>query len=426
MTILYHEADWPLGIIPSPVDKGGITRVRQGADGGGAGGGISSDAPNFWDIITNYCFLVGAIPYFRGRTLIIRPSAAIFDQSKPQFADTYGPFNPTPRVDDQGNPFTIRKFIYGNNLKELSFERKYNGVKAPVIQVNSFDTSSPNRGSQKLLSAQWPPKDAELARVSGVLPSGEVSQSDIVQHTVSGVRDVAQLLTIAKNLYEEIGSDPDICRIRPGDAVEFLFDTRQLGSKAPGAATILNERRKSFDEQVKDVVTALSGKSGGGVENLARVIVASSRSIVVDMLRVFRVANVVFNWSVGQGLQTQFDFQNYFVVRSAITPQLGANVGPPVSKVVNNTTRGNKGRRKGGKKDPGDSINQDDIVIDSADQTMSVNPTPTVAAPPALTQAQREANAEITVLNAVINDNVSRAAAASNPLGALAGFFGLL
>ena len=345
--VLWHDNDWPNGVPPSPVDKGGLTRVRQGAGGGGSSIPSASDVPNYWDIITNYCFLVGAVPYFEGRNLRIRPAASLYDQSKPYFSEEYGAFHPPVRVDDQGNPFSIRKLIFGRNVKELAFERKYHGVKTPVIQVNSFDTSSPNRGQQKLLSARWPPADEKAALISGVAPSGEVSQTDVIQKTVEGIRDVGQLLTIAKNLYEEIGrgelggkcstgvlssykgsnSDPDICRVRVGDMVEFLFDTSNLGSKVPIVSTLNDGMRRSFDEQVAEVRQALSGKSNGGDENLARVIVASSRSMVIDMLRFFRVANVVFNWSMNQGLQTSFDFQNYFVARSAVTPQLGPNVG---------------------------------------------------------------------------------------------------
>jgi len=64
------------------------------------------------------------------------------------------------------------------------------------------------------------------------------------------------------------------------------------------------------------------------------VIVASSRSQIIDLLRTFRVANVVFTWSLGSGVQVAFDFQNYFVARHGITEQLGKNVLAPVSKTL--------------------------------------------------------------------------------------------
>ncbi len=364
MPELYQKNDWPDNKPPSLFDKGGLTRVRKGADGSGATSGMGGDAPNFWDVITNFCSFVGAVPYFHGRSLRVRPAASLFDQSKSTFSPLDAPFRPMPRFDDLGNPLTIRKFIYGRNIKELSFERKFTGTKAPTIQVNSYDTSSPVRGEQKLLTARWPPTSEKLAAVSGVYPSGEVSQADVIQKTVNGVRDVDQLLTIAKNLYEEIGrgelggncstsvlssfkgsnEDPDVCRIRPGDAVEFVFDTSQVTGKVPGASTVLDGHRKSFGEQVAEIQLALSGKTTGGDENLARVLVASSRSSVVGILSVFKVANVVFNWSQPQGIQTQFDFQNYFVVRSMVTPQLGQNTALPSRKIISNANKPSRGR----------------------------------------------------------------------------------
>lgn len=391
MKILYNPQDWPDGVPPSVADKEGLTRVRQGADSQGGGGDSGqSDAPNFWDIVTRYCFLVGAIPFFRGRNLIIRPSRAIFDQSKPQGqepqnaalsaisssrvarertlamggglvgfdASTWDPVFETPtRVDDEGKEFAIRKFIYGRNVKELTFERKFTGTKCPLIEVVSYDTSSKNRGGDsKLLIETWPPADATLARISGVYPSGLLSQTDKIQVPVPGIRDRTRLQAIARALYEEIGrgelggscktgflasfkggnSDPDVCRLRPGHSIEFSFDARQLAPNgAPAASTELQLHRASFDEAVTQVRKTL----GGTDENLARALVASSRSQAIGLLRVFRTANVVFSWSQSEGLQTSFDFQNYVVARQDVSQPLGPNKAPAVQTVIARTPK---------------------------------------------------------------------------------------
>lgn len=407
MKILYNPDDWPNGVPPPCADREGMTRVRQGAARGstpattsdkpkkekvanetakGLQGGSSSDTTSFWDLITRYCFLVGAIPFFRGRNLIIRPARSIFDQSKPVGQEASGlraglnKFNAAVtqfgtgglvqstektwdpvfggngvRIDDDGRPFTVRKFVYGRNVKELSFERKFTGVKVPVIELVSYDTSSTNRGKAKLLIAQWPPEDEKLARMSGVSPSGEVSQTDRVQISVPGVRDLKQLTSMARDLYEEIGrgemggscktgflssykgsnADPDICRLRPGHAVEFSMDTRQLSSTAPAANTKLALDRSSFEDAVKQIKRSL----GSSDENLARVIVASSRSAVLGQMNTFRSSNVVFSWDLSAGLQTSFDFQNYLVVRHDVGEKLGANTTPAVETTVARTPK---------------------------------------------------------------------------------------
>lgn len=356
--VISNEQDWPEGRIPNCLDKGGLTRVRKKADGeSSSGGGAGGGSTTYWDLITQYCFLVGAVPYFRARNVVIRPARALFDQSKPKSFTFDKVFDPETRIDDNGNPFSTRRMVFGRNISELTFERKLSGTKVPVVEVVSFDTSSPERGAKKMLIAQWPPANATLARISGVSPSGEVSQEDKTRVSVPGIRDMVQLVAIAKNIYEEIGrgelggscktgalasfkggnEDPDLLRLRPGDAVEFITDSRPLDSKVPSASTYADSSRTTFSEAVKNVRTALYGKAEGGDENLVRVIAASARSQVIGLLRTFRVANVVFNWSTSSGTQLSFDFQNYVTLRSGITQQLGANTEAPVSVTAAST-----------------------------------------------------------------------------------------
>lgn len=345
------------GAPPSVLDRDGLTRVRRRAQGDATSSSSQDDKVTVWDLVTRYCFLVGAVPYFRGRNLVIRPARSIFDQSKPRFSPLDVVFDPATRNDDEGNPFTTRKMVFGQNIKELSFERKLAGVKVPIIEVVSFDTSSKQKGEGKLLISQYPPADRLAAQMTDVYPSGESSQTDKLVIPISGIRDQSRLDEIARSLWEEVGrgemggscktsqlgsfkgtnADPDLLRIRPGDVVEFLVDTRQVTSLVPGASTYIDSFRLSFDDQVAQVRDALSGKAGHGDENLARVIVASARSSVVDLLRSFRVANVVFTWGQSSGISVAFDFQNYFVVRYGVTEQTGPNTRNPVNQQVNSS-----------------------------------------------------------------------------------------
>ena len=387
MYIVYNPNDWDNGVIPPVADVEGLTRVRRSADGTKTTGGApTSDQTSFWDIITQYCYLVGAVPFFRGRFLVIRPAKSIFDQSKPTgqappsaqqfFRDnlnnakpgdaiiggTWDPVFSSPRSDGS-KPFSIRKLILGRNVKKLSFERKYTGVKVPVIQVVSYDTSSTNRGDAKLLTATWP-SDVKLdhkGKVVGatgadattsVSPSGQTSDIDVKRISVPGIRDQKQLLTIAQNLYEEIGrgemggncetmflssykgdnSDPDMLRLRPGHAVEFAMDSRNLSSLAPAASSELNLERMSFDAAAKEIQRVLKTTD----ENLPRALVASSRGSVFGQLQLFRTSNVKFNWTSASGMQIAFDFQNYVLPRAENQPRTGANTQPaqqvPISR----------------------------------------------------------------------------------------------
>lgn len=395
--VVSNPDDWPDQTIPSPGDRDGLTRVRRKGDGSGSkstpqGG----DKLNFWDIITQYCTLVGAVPFFRGRELLIRPGRSLFDQSKLDMEPGFFPFvNPAtgargPRVGDDGRPYSIRKLIYGRNLSKLSFERKYAGAKVPVIEVASIDTSSKVRGKGKLLVEVWPPSDEEAAKISGVSPTGDTSQTDKVRISLPGIRDRKRLLEVAKNLYEEIGrgelggmcqtkslssfggdnSDADLCRIRPGDAVEFGVDARALSSRAPLVSELTDHTRRSFEDQVNSLKKAMS-RAGGVDENLIRVLVASARSAIVDMLRFFRVCNVRYGWALDSGLEISFDFQNYFTPRSSVTEQTGANVAQSVG-------RKDRARKKRPKSAP--SPMQPRVLVGAKDRRVPIATSKTAAA----------------------------------------------
>ncbi len=340
MTICTWPSEWPDGLLPSPVDKDGLTRPRQGASGEGGSPGAESSKVNYWDMITKLCLLVGAIPFFRGRELHIRKSRSIFSQREGKDLNR-SPFRapnsqrPVSRVDDIGEDLYVRRMVYGRNIESLTYERKFTGTKVPVIQVTSHNQSSGVRGPGKVIQAQWPPKDKKLARISGVAPSGQAAQTDIVKFNKPGIRDEKQLLEIARDLYEEIGrqelggscatkslsslygsnSDPDLLRLQPGDGVEFLVDVQALNSRSPIVSQFTDANRNSFSEQVEIIRQDMLRKSGTVDENLVRVLVATGRSSIIDLLQFFRVANIKYNWQDGK-VNVTFDFQNYVVVRS--------------------------------------------------------------------------------------------------------------
>lgn len=360
-----NPQDFDGGVVPSPASADGITRVRLNANGQGQGtakpaGG--TDQINYWDLITRYCYLVGAIPYFVGYKLRIRPARSIYDLSKKA---GYDPRVPTPfaggktrtvQVGDpqRGEQLNLRRLVYGRDIQTLKFERKYTGVKARVVECISINTSSNQRGKQKLITARWPDKpptgaqlppgaNVDRAKTTSVSPSGKQSEEELLRIPVPGVSDPKRLQQIAKDLFEEIGrgemggscetknlasfggdnTDPDLLHLLPGDPIEFQVDTRGLSSKAPLVSELTNQQRRSFEEQVSIIKQKIPD------ENLARVIVATARGNIVELQRFFRVSNVKYAWDKNSGVNVDFDFQNYIEARSGVTPQLGANTTPP-------------------------------------------------------------------------------------------------
>lgn len=344
--------EWEGGVIPAPGSayaapkhRLGATGQRKGALGTppGGSGNASVGNVNFWDMIVRVCYLVGAIPYFVGPQLVIRPARGIYAQ---QAADEGGlvpiPFKGgKPRERDAANnlpiaggPLRIRRLVYGRDVESVSFKRQLGGYQRPhTVRAVAVDANSEARGKDRQVEARWPPEDKAKARVDRVAPGGQTKTEEFTTIPVPGVRDPKQLLAIAKGLYEEIGrgelggsvstknlasfggdnNDPDLLRLGPGDAVELRSDTRGVRSSPPLVSTYTDAQRRSFESAVAETQQIL-----GGDQNLARVIVATARGQVAELQTVFRVSSVHYSWAAASGIKVDFDFENYVEVRADV------------------------------------------------------------------------------------------------------------
>lgn len=358
-----QSEEWPNGVIPSPASSDGVTRVRLGADGQqkpmsspqGPGDQIS-----FWDLITKYCNLVGAVPHFDGIALRIRPLVSLYQQIN--FDGT----RPTPfaggkprqlKLAGKTEAINIRRFVYGRDLLRVKFARKLHGQKTPVVQCISIDTSSGKRGLQKLIIAQWPAvtgasaakvKAVAKASKTSVAPSGQVSQTEVLRFPIAGIKSKAALQQIAQNLYEEIGrnelggsastvdfasfntddgQDPDMLTLAPGDAVQLVVDRTALSTARPATSPLTESARQSFAQAVAEIAART------GDQNLARVLVATARNAIVELQDTFRSKNVKYSIAEGGKVSIDFDFENYIEVRSsAPNPTLPQTTSKPTGK----------------------------------------------------------------------------------------------
>ena len=319
LDISMDEREWPDGKIPSPGDKKGLTRVRQKAAGDAAKSTPpGAGAPSYWDLITQYCSLVGGIPHLVGTVLWIRPAHSIYKRILDESIPT--PFrNAAPRPVEGGDQLRVRQLVYGRDLTSLSFERKFNGANVPLIKAVSVDDRKRGRG--KLLEVQWPPKGSKAAKLKG--------DSEVLRVPVPGVIDKDRLKSVAREVYEELGrgemggsaetsdlasigggnDDPDMLRLRPTDAVELLVDSRALSSNTPLVSELNEHRQRSFEEEVQHLTERI------GDETFARVLTAISRGNITRILDFFRVGNVRYTWQVASGMKIAFDFQNYVIAR---------------------------------------------------------------------------------------------------------------
>lgn len=343
--------------------------------------GADPDKLSFWDLVTRYCNLVSAVPTYgviqnsNGTfrvALIIKPQWGLYDYFGAPTAQNQvlapSPFNPA-----RAEVGKVRKLMYGRNIEELSFERKYQGITARAVEIVSYDPSSSVNGRERLMSATSTLQQtyAEQAGVmpplatialpasrSSVSPSGLTSYDAVMRIAVKGVTDQQQLQRMADGLYEEImrgetggnvrtrslasfggtNEDPDLLHLRPGDPIQLAVDIRELAARAPNVNTPLtNEQRANPWAMTTEIYRRT------GSWPLAQAIVASSRSAAFQPQNYFRVNAVKFDWDIKTGVSMAMDFHNYIIARNALN-DMPVNTAPAPAAGARNGG-GNQGNR---------------------------------------------------------------------------------
>lgn len=331
------KGDWKGG--PPTVAKiNGVTRVNSGAQGDKASlaGKGESDKLNHWDMITQYCFLVGAVPFFKGKKLLVRKARSLYEQLRP---DEPSPFAGGKKrelkneYDETVDTVNWRRMVYGADVLSFKMDRKLAGLKVPTIEVVSINTDAPTKKlKDRLLTARWPKDEvSKKKKATSVTAEGDASEEEILRFPVSGIADKARLQDIAESIYEEIGrgemtgsvstkdlcsfggdnQDPDLVYIRPGDVVELVVSTRKtLGSRPAVVSELVDHAASSEKEEIAKLTARL------GSENLATIIVKTMRGSVPELQRFFRVATARFTWAADSGVAIDFDFHNYVEARA--------------------------------------------------------------------------------------------------------------
>lgn len=200
------------------------------AGAGGASGG--SGKLSVWDYLTDCARALGHVIKVEGTTVVIARARTLYSSTA------------KARPDD---PFTSRGgydhrvFIYGRNVSKIQIGRAYNKQTPSNIEVRCF-----RPGDKKLLVGRFPTKEEFLAM--GLPGDGGADQKWSV-HNVSGLKDEAACIALAKHIYEIVGRneltmkvstknlaslgggnlDPDIFDMRMGDPFELLVNRDPSG-----------------------------------------------------------------------------------------------------------------------------------------------------------------------------------------------------
>lgn len=338
LMVATDATEWPNGKIPSPGTSDGMTAVRVKAassptakakSASGSAEGVQNGAKatqstpenggkaSYWDLITNYCELVGAMPHIVGSILWIRPIHRIFDIVDPS-SKIPTPFaGGTPRTVGEER-IRVRRLVLGREIKKLRVQRKFGGVSiVPTVQTISFDDRA--QGAQRLIFGQWPPAGSDAAEAK--------AEGELLRVPMWGIRSTDQLTQIARGIYEEMGrgetggtaetqnlasfggsnDDPDLLRLRPLEPIEFVTDASALHAALPIAADVNNLARLTFAEEVEQLHQVIGDLA------VARALVGLSRGAIREVIRYYQVVGVTFDWD--KGVRTSLQFQNYVIPR---------------------------------------------------------------------------------------------------------------
>jgi hypothetical protein len=365
-SLWYFPDEWKVpgvdtffGVPPSPYSSDGSTRVRLGATGKESKGTPKTgEEVSFWDLITNYCFLCGVLPYFSGNKLLLRRARSYWSQLG-----------------------TIRGMIYGRDVLNLEITRSFqgaNGSKGRAVMVTSIDTDSTQRGRARLKEVVWgptvldagnpdnrgrtsagkvvktfesalPPGQLTRPQVGQISPSGLVGYTDVVRIPVSGIKSEAQLLEVAKAVYEEMGRgemsgsfetsnlatygrpdvDADLLKLRPGDAVRIQIDERLSTGQAPAVSPLQQDAKSTAAARIAEMTKR------GIPERMAAAIVQSAERGVPALAPVFRAKHVRFDYNVSTGIKITCDFENYVEATRAKTG-LAVTTSLPTTNTTSN------------------------------------------------------------------------------------------
>ena len=334
------ENEWPNGVQPSPGSADGMTAVRSKAatragaktkqksasgDSSGVQTGDKSTQStpdnggqaSYWDLITNYCELVGGMPHIIGSMLWIRPVHRVFDIVDPNSKIPTPFFGGGPRTSGEES-FRVRRMLLGRDIKRLKLSRKFGGVAVvPTVQTISFDDKGV--GKQRLIFGQWPS--------AGSNADDAKADSELLRVPMWGITSKDRLTQIARGIYEEMGrgetggqadtgrlasfagdnTDPDLLRLRPLEPVEFVIEASALRGAMPIAADVNRLAGLSFSAEVDELTRILGDRA------LARAFVSLARGAVREVLRYYQVVGVTFDWD--KGIKTSLSFQNYVIPR---------------------------------------------------------------------------------------------------------------
>lgn len=293
-------------------------RPRQGPAPVQFGG--SGQSMSVWDYFTDVAGATGHIVKFDGTTVVIQLPRTIYGQKyTPRDDDPY-----RPRKLPSGAVLPFRTFVFGRNVSDVSFRRKFSVAGPTTIEVRSYSARE-----KRTIVVRYPLKKDRLERG---LPGIILPDEKIAQFYVQGVKDQPTLLIVAQQIYEQLGRneleltvhtrdlwsyggsalDPDLLDCKPGDTVLFQVTADEETAQRSAVAAVARAGR--------DAASAAAYLQSLGYS-------ADFAKAYGDAVRLswhqpnFRVKRVEMNWEMDGGVDVVVTAVNYLEVRGDELPE---------------------------------------------------------------------------------------------------------
>ena len=281
------------------------------AGSGGAG------KMSVWDYLTDISGALGLLVRFEGTTVIFqRPRTFYTGRGKARPDDPF-----SGRILPSGREINTRLLVYGRNVNELGFKRRFSRNISNNIEVRCY---SPRLG--KTLVVRYPSTD-QKDRQTKPTPGDKTDEKWRVV-TVHGIEDEPTLRVIAQGVYEQLGraeltgkivtqnlgsfggsnTDPDLLDVQAGDSVQV-----EVQRDEPGLATMGGNVNAGQAASLLEQVGYPSSFAAAYQNTIANVGLPST----------FRVRTAAFDWDIEQGVTVDFEVVNYVEVRASKTLPAG-------------------------------------------------------------------------------------------------------
>lgn len=270
-----------------------------------------------WDYLTDVAGSIGHTLRMEGTTVVIQRVRTMYDarafgRSDDPFIAMGGRELPSGRI------LPNRLYVYGRNIADMTFTRKFVAVAPQNVEVRSYDT-----GTKRTLVARFPLPGDRQKRLSPGESSDQVWKVKIVE----GIRDEPTLRIIAQGIYEALTRNE----------IEAAFSTKNMGSLGgsnldpdaldvlPGDAIDVEVLRSPYGEDdestINEIQEAMTTRAAEFLEQLGfDPEFAAAYQLVIDNIGIqttFRVRTLGLDWDAEtEGVTLDFDCVNYIEVRA--------------------------------------------------------------------------------------------------------------